>query len=290
MVPRCRIREPPGWWVEASINGASGLKARGSLLIEAVIAIFLLLMGVLVFAALFQRSAQLSRVQATLAAQINLADSVMAEIREWASDPTHYDSDWSTWNGRTRTDPNNSSVEATVRCVGAGRDLLSPASELEFNYSSTRRRSLTKAVVPVEITVSGPQVMDFVVVSQVAPAIRTLPADAEVSVTRVSGTEPIPRGGTATYRATLADQNGVDIPYVTFEWFLLPQTGNAGLESSNAGRNGKLMPVRNEFRLPNGDIGFAPGTIRLRARARYHGKVLENGDPALLPNTVVELQ
>ena len=258
-------------------------RQRGSLLLESIIAVFVLLMGVLVFAAMFQRSARMSSQQATLAAQINLADSVMAQVRDWAATPANYDSNWSFWDGRDVPDPNYPTVEATVRCLGSGRDLLSPSRELEANYPAAQQRLISKAVVPVEITVSGPQVPELVIVSQVAPAIRDLGAAPVLQVTLDSGSEPIPRSAVTTYRASLSDSSGTDIPYVTFEWFLLPQTGNAGLESSTAPRNGKTMAVRNEFRLPNGDIGFAPGEIRLRVRARYHGKVVENGDPRSCP-------
>ena len=247
-------------------------------------------MGVLVFGALFQRSARTSNSQVTLAEQINLADSTMAEIRDWASLPANYDSDWSFWDGRTVTNPQYTSVQAIVRCTGAGRDLISPSSELETNYPPALARTLGKGVVPVEITVTGPSVQPLVVSSQVSPAIRPIAPGTNLSVSVASGTIPIARGSTAEFSAQLTDSAGVVIPNVTVDWFLLPQTGNGTLLLSTSPRNGSVMGVRNEFRLPNASIGYAPGEIRLRARVRYHGQLIENGDPANLPDTVVGLQ
>lgn len=258
---------------------------RGSLLLESILAVFLLLTGVIIFGGFFQRSAQMERNQERLAVQIELAENTMAEIRTWATEPRNYHSDWSAWNGRTITSSSHPEISATITCPGTGRELFSPCSELEANYSASTARKIAKAVVPVEILVEAPPLKPLSIFTQVSPPRSVLGNGVVLQVTRTSGTEPISRNGQATYRAELQDSSGNVIPGVTVQWFLTPQSGNGTLEVPE--RNGNRAIVHNYFRLPGGGVGFASGSVLVRARVRYHGQMVQNG---VDPTTVVQLQ
>jgi len=262
------------------------LNKRGALLLEAVLAIFLLLAAIILVGSLFQRTAQLRTAHKVLDAQIAFSEDLLDEIRLWALEPDNFNSDWSIWNGRVERDPNHAGVEATVRCDGAGQTLLSPSSELETSWDASIRRGLEKAVVRVQLTVTAPSQKDLVMVSYLEPPRQELVPDPVLSVTQTSGANPLDKDAEASFAASITDADGKPIPDLVYEWHLLPQTGNATLVKSTAPRNGSLATLRNRIVLPGGMVGYAPGEVRLLVRARYRGRYLDNGDP---PSTVVNL-
>ncbi|MGE0490870.1 MAG: hypothetical protein AB7S38_16805 [Vulcanimicrobiota bacterium] len=262
------------------------MSRRGILLLEAVLAIFVVLIGVVLVASMLQQNARQSGLQGQGHEQIALGEQVMAEIRDWANDPNNFRAGWAVWNGRTVTHASNSSVAANVVCDPAGVDLSSPSSELEANWPG-RERVLARAVVPVEVTVQAPPLRPLRLLSYIPEPPSPLDSAARVTVT-VAGATPVPQAAQVTLAASLTDAGGNTIDNLSYQWFLQPETGNASLMLSTAPRRGQTMDLLHELRTPGiGVTGYAPGTVRIRARARYFGQIVENGEP---PEPVVNLQ
>lgn len=255
-------------------------------MLEAIFAIFVLLMGVIVVSTLLNRSSRFAVNEVRMAEQQAFAEKVMDEVRAWALDPDNFGSDWSYWNGRTQTSSEDSTIEATVYCEGTGLALTSPCSHLEANWPG-RERVLPRAVMPVEVTATSPGLPPLNLVSYLPEAPRPLGLAPELQVNLSSGSLPLARAAEATFEAVLLDGSGEPISNVTFEWFLLPETGNAALLLSTAPRNGHQVTLRNELTMAGGTLGYASGTVRLRVISRYFGRLIDNGDP---PVPSVELQ
>lgn len=257
------------------------------MLLEAVFAIFLLLAAILLFAALFQRTSQIRNSQSLLEQQTAYGEDLFDQIRFWAQDPSHYDSDWSEWNGRTFECPDNAAVQARVECLPEGLALASPSSRLEEMWPEALRCRLDKAVVPVQLTVTAPYQKPLLTVSYIASPRRDLATQPQLTVSLAAGTDPLARDGDATYEVELRDSGGNPVPSPVYDWYLLPRTGNATLVRSSASRTGRQMTIRNRIKLPGGITGYAPGEVDLVVKARYHGMEVTNGDP---PGTRVRLQ
>lgn len=245
---------------------------RGLSLLETMLSLSLLTAGALVLTLnLFHPAlrAQAQARRAYVAAQ--WAESLMAELRAQAAEPSFFRGDWSAYAG-LRTHPDFPDLKATVE---HNRTLLdSPCSALEERFPSDPRR-FQESLVCVKISARwGEQRQPVVVVSQIAaPPVEP----AELRLTRVAGdSDPVPPDGAVTFEAQLLDAEGNQIPGVMFDWYVLPLSGNATLaeDGPRAGRRATLNH-RYYFDPVRGDWDHVPGVVRLKARTRYHGRIYQ---------------
>ena len=258
---------------------------RGVSLGEAIVAIFLIVSAVMVTVTLFHSGLRYARMAETRATAGIYGRKVMQQIRSWARNPANYDDpNWAPYNGVELTDPDFPGFLARVDCQPAGRDLLSPSSELETMHGALAHR-LDKAVVPVRVTVVwGQPEQRLPLVSLVGEPERELAAGPNVLVQRVSGPpDPVPELGEIGFTAQLLDSGGNPIPNVAFSWSLLPVTGNATLLVNAAPRDGSAMGLKHEYEwnplMSPPQVGPISGEVRLEAVCRYRGRKIVNAAP-----------
>ncbi len=284
----------------------------GFSLVETVLAYFLLAGAIYLIVGLFHGGLRAHSRSQRLTEAARVAESTLARVRAWASDPIHFSSPWSGYNGVTFADPDLPGYQVRVDCRPPSPDsldLFSPCRSLEASYLALGiDRCMKASVVPVRIQVSwGRSYQDQVTVwTHIAEPERALaasptlvggeltippgPAPHPLVVRRVGGPpDPVPRNGEVEFEAQLNDARGIPIRDVMFEWYVVPVTGNATLVDSQLDpaqpRSGTTRRVRHCY-AQNPSTGawrYAPGAIRLRARARYHGvEVLQLSEEVVL--------
>lgn len=247
-------------------------------MVEVVISVFLAVVGMLLVITLFHVSLQRDNRANLRKTQALFAERVLASTREWALDPDHFLSDWSSRRG-SFTDPDFPGFEATLDCQPLGRALYSPSSNLETIFPTAQRRKFQKSVVPVRVEVEGRGLPPVRLLSYVPEPDRELPALPRIQVSWVSGSNPIPQGATVEFQARMLDQAGREIEDVVYQWFVVPQTGNGTLHPEGVDRNRHRMRFEHGYTLPGGIPAFASGQARIRVVARYRGRIYSNGDP-----------
>ncbi|MBS2037299.1 hypothetical protein JST97_20090 [bacterium] len=192
---------------------------RGMSLLEVVFAVFLLAFVGLSVMLMADTAIQAQKRNQNLLRASLVAQSKLSEIRAWAEDPANYLSDWSAYSGSS-PDPNYPDFRVNVRALAAGRSIDSPCQELESQWEGTPegKRSMPRAVVPVELTVSwGNTSRDqLVLVTYVGEPLRDLTG----SVAVVSDPNPadVPANGTTEYQVSVRDSSGRLFENLLFSW------------------------------------------------------------------------
>lgn len=195
------------------------LTNRGFSLVEVVISLFLLSFVALVVLSMTQTSFLHQKRNQDLAKASLLASRAIAEIRIWAQDVDHFQSDWSAYN-TVLTYPEFPNHEVEVRSFAMGLPLDTPSDELESQWEGDPRgtKTLPRAVVPVEITVrwSGNERDAFRILTYVAEPWR----DATGATFNITGPSPSSLGTdqTAAYAITAQDAAGRPFENLLFSW------------------------------------------------------------------------
>lgn len=250
---------------------------------ETVVALVLLSGCILLISVLIQRTSSYQKRSEALLDASALADKVMGDIRIWAGDPAHYDSDWSAWNGQVLSDADFPELQARVD-VNRGVRVLSPDFSSENPLSDPR--VLPQGCVEVRITagkdLNSPvgRVSVWSMVASPSPNATT----ASIQVT-AADTSPMAVGGSRQYDAQAFD-NGRPLPECTFEW-RIHRVGNADADGNATSRDGRHFNVRHTASRWNSTLLInepASGDVSLEAEARISG-VLVRGSATvtLLP-------
>ena len=265
-----------------------GLRRRGSFLAETMVALFLLVGAIVLVTQLLNRSLSYGRRSEQRLQALMVADRTIAQIRAWGQTPANFRSSWAPWNGQIITDPLQPSYQVQITCDPTGRPLLSPCTGLEGGFGAMAK-VLNRSIVPVRVQVAwGSGASDNVVLFSYVGAPRYgLAATPTVSVTQIAGSLPLAESATAQYQAQLADSTGTTLSDVTFQWEVIPLTGEATLLTGTDPRSGRTATVQSSYRLSTGISGFVPGNIGIRSLARYCGQNVSNDGPGGAPGLVV---
>lgn len=257
-------------------------RVRGLSLAETVLALFLLTAGCLMMVQLFHQASRADRRTQQVESAIALGEKTLARVRSWASQPANFDSNWAAWN-TTLTDPEFPSLTAQVSSQAAGRALASPATRLEQPYGA-QGRQLARMVVPVKVEVSwGTAARDrLVLFTYCAAPAHPLAANPQVEVSNVPGA-PLVANSVAQVTAKLRDGAGQELTGMTFNWSLIPVTGNGSLRPDLETRTGQSMSLQNMCYLPTGQQAILPGEAAIAVQCRYRGRVISNFLPDTLP-------
>lgn len=248
-------------------------RVRGIGIAEALLGIFILLIGVVFVMELLINGERIGAQAANVTRAGEFGERVIQEIREWARTPANFDSDWSTYQGQTVTD--SSGMSALVECNPGGKVLYSPNTSLESTRTDARR--LGRSVVPVEVRVSWGR-HDLVLHTLIAAPKKEWSA---VAVALIGGSMPLGQDLEAEFAAQLLDADGAAIPDVTFYWRQNPLTGRGTMLVNNAPRDGTRMGLHHLVTLvpAQGALPpiqeFAAGETNMEAEARYFGQLIE---------------
>ena len=251
---------------------AKQLKGRGLSLTEVVIALFLLSFVALSILSMFQ-TGFLAQKRIQKGNQANfIIQSLIAEIREWASDYDNFASAWTPYN-RTYTAPGNPEFTIAIRAIRGGRPLYSPSAELEDQWVPHLRgpRIMPTAIVPVEIVVSwSPSRADrststFYVgepYRDPTGAVATIPAPNPASITVSNSAET---------SITVVDSSNRPFENLLFKW----EFDSRYLEhSADSPRDGRILRFNRVPNPPNPPFIDPPAVSPIQAYAKYAGGFL----------------
>lgn len=227
------------------------MKLRGVSLMEAVVAIFILAGGSLACFTLLVQAFRYQFASESTNSAVLLAERTLVSIRSWASQPDHFDSDWSVYANQSVQMAEFPGLEARVH-VGDREDT-------NANVKGTAR------VVEVLVFRDSHRVLALSGLMTCPP--RRPRATDTLIVKPVTPTTTLAEDQVAEYRAALYDVNDRPIPGVSF---VFSQQGVA--PTAGSGSLSLLLPdgatlTHSLPALP----GHDPGQLQVVARARYRG-------------------
>jgi hypothetical protein len=242
----------------------SALGKVGLSLLEAVIALFLLLAAFTLVAELYSRSLSHLRLVDRNTRAASFASNVQNEIRDWASTPANYRSDpWTPFQAYGDSDyPDFQARAAVDRAV-----LPASCSSFELGVPSADRALMRDSCrrVEVEILWRSQSLFSFVtLVPEPALTVRS----SDPVVVRPQGGIPgsLARDQEVTFEADLMTDSD-PIADVEFVWSVEPGTGNATIEKVS--RDGRQAVLKNVYRPRFGSEVHTGGHCRLKATAVY---------------------
>lgn len=254
---------------------------RGLSLLETTVALYVLISALLVIAALFHsgikaRTETNKRRQATEALRRAHTQAMELNARDLGG-RYGFDQIRDDWQpSHVEPVPDYPDFEATYRV--SDQPVFSPCSTFELDRYPTNQQLILGSRLRVELEVVGlgQTVRSSFWLSD--PPREVHPTDP-IRLRRTSGQDPLPIFDPATkgpgniYEATLYDKYDQPIEGATFNWGIMPVTGNGSIFwdldfNNRAGKRARLFNfVVTEF----GDISYRPGLLRLECRSRYRG-------------------
>jgi type II secretory pathway pseudopilin PulG len=241
---------------------------RAVSLLEAVIAVFILL-GVLTFTLeIYSRSMGYLGAIERNAQAANFANNVLNEVRQWAKEPENFLlDDWAPF----ASFKDSSFPDLEARVTADFSTTMSPSSAQEIDRPSGRQVRMEGSLKTVSINILRDGEDLFQVTAVLSEPKREIDIASAVVVTPVGPLAgPLAADETQRFRAKFIDANGDEVKDVKFSWSVEPNTGNAHIsEQSRDGEEGTLM---NAYILrPNTRI-YTGGTCRVSASATYFGE------------------
>ncbi|MBI3929356.1 MAG: hypothetical protein HY319_27665 [Armatimonadetes bacterium] len=280
--------------------------ARGLSLVETIMATFLLVSGFVVTAVLYHTSLRYASAVERQQLALLVAENKLEEIRAWSrdvhgtggSESFGDDVSWNTYDGAVETDPDH--PEFTVRVQANRHSLFSPSSQFEqVRFSAQEgetetdppdfgdpRKGFTNSTRRVEITVEwGPGPREEVrLISLVGDPVRDFEASEEaITIGMNPSTTTLAPGEDIRLTAVAKDTSGQEIPDAVFTWYVEPDGAAAGTLIYDAGDSASCRFV-NQILIEEADpdlITYAPGTVRIGARARLGGEEAVGWTPML---------
>jgi len=250
-------------------------RVRGLSLVEAIIAIYLLLCAFMVVINLFHTAMRYGAgIDRPIYATV-IAGRKLEEIRRWAWTPAakgyNFHGDWSAVTVSSRPDDENPEYYVTVRTAASG--LLSPCSSFESAYPEAERKSMDASAKKVKVTVSwspGDASKAVSLVSVIREPSREFRSTSPIVVTPV-GTVPssVSQDGTVSFTVKAYDSQDVALEDLVFRWYVEPMTGNGTLVAQ--AHNGTTATFAHKVLMPNNVWGHAPGQCKMKVRAVYRG-------------------
>jgi len=260
------------------------MKSSGGLsLLEAVIATFLLLASFLVIVNLFHQGLKYSvRIEnQQLAAMV--AERQLEQMRSWSEKGSagvyNFDTLISVYNGTSSVPTDYSQFTVTTSVVNSL--LYSPSTTLEKGLATsptvvTREIQNSARKVDVRVVWGSNQVA---VTSLFSRPTTDFAASNPIQVTLVgSATLPLGQDLSADFKAQARDTNNQPVTDLTYQWEIVPVSGNGTLVQT---RSGSLATLTNAVNVA-GEIYHTGGSLYLRASARNHGRMTEGLSPLIL--------
>lgn len=255
--------------------------SRALSLLETVVAIFLLV-GVLV---VFARLIHTMLIYGVLAEQRSVASLAaqqkLEEIRDWANQGANFQGNWSTYDGQISTNPSFPGI--TLTCSVEDHVLSSPCTELESKASRPRQivRSCKKVQVVARWSQDRGNFLRLVTLMGAPPREPNL----ALSVTSAIP-DPLAALASGTASVTATDTTGQPLYDLFYTWSTLPTGIDPGNGTATAlDANANTAELRNQVLMPPAPPQVVSGTCSLGVTAVYRGRLLEGGTNAvnLLP-------
>lgn len=264
------------------------MRYRAVSLLEAVLAIFLLLIGLLVLSNLFHSSlGYLPRIENQQLAAL-VAEEHLERMREWSETTSgsvyNYDNPGLalTYNGQSGPAPDHPHM--TVSTNVTNLELYSPCSSFEMGFTPALpwnpRRSLTSWASLVQVGVSWDNGnRQLKVNSIVARPALSFRSGLNKIVVSVAGATTLHEGESSNFTAVGYDSNNNPIPGLFFQWDISSVNATGKLQQSRDGSVANLtnrifVPPNTAAQIPpySGNPSFSDGELYVRATARYHGE------------------
>lgn len=257
------------------------LAATAFSLLEAVIAVFLLSYAALSVLSLTQSGFVAQKRSQEIARANLVAQSVIADMRLWASDIANYQSSWTPYN-RTFSPPDFPGYQVTVRARAAGRPIDSPCAELESQWEPTTRgkRTMPNAIVPVELKIawSERELDSLTVLTYVGEPRR----DVSAIVFDIAGpsNSSVAMNGKSSYTVSARDGSGRPLSNLMFLW--LPDIRYVS-PTENASRDGRRFELVRDQTVTPPDVPppVPPDVSPVTCYARYAGIYLDANPPGI---------
>ena len=300
------------WQIPLLILYTASMQNRrwGLSLLEAVIALFLLIFGVLVVIRLLHQATRYDSEASRLAVAVRVSENALAEARAWAADPTNFDSAWSGFPN-PYIDPNwpQYPVDITVATppsTAPANELFSPSRDLEAAFPSGDRRILTRSLATLQTQCRyGPRVTDVLVLTTNIGEPDRVPRAVNPIVANRSGSpDPVPQNGVVGFETNLIDSSNTPIPDMMFFWTTHPVTrpglGPGAGTLQGISRNGKTANLKHIYiknpvhpdTPPDNPIRWhwVGGLVGVTPRARYKGVFYPDaGAPAVSEVQLVDV-
>lgn len=265
---------------------------RGLSLIEAIMSIFLVIVGFLIMGQLFHSAIHYETLVTERTTAAAMAEHQMEKIRGWSAQVFKGTSggsafDDATWagcpgNGGPNTDPLYPGYFINVTTSMAR--LYSPCTQFETKNDQPNSRAMNNSTRRVDIIVSWSSDSQFALSSLIS-----LPTGepAAVNPVQVAAVAPLARDARSNTSVTLTNAAGHILPDAFFSWELNPKSTKAGfpnpvgagVAASDPSRDGRSAAIANFVyaTIPpdTAKTGWAPGKTLLVATARYRGRKVQ---------------
>ncbi len=243
-------------------------------LLEAVIAVYLLSFVALSVLSLTQTGFVAQRRNMEIARANLAAQAAIADLRVWAADITNYQGDWGRYSSSFQMD-DFPDYEIRVRSAPSGRQIHSPCSEMESQWELTPRgmRTMPRAVIPVEITVSwSPQPIDSMTVLTYVGEPKRDVSQVQFEVVGPSR-RSLSMNSRSNYSVIARDGQGRPLDNLMFQWIPDLRYLSASPDSARDGRSFELL--RDQLIAPPDVPPPAPPRLSpVTCYARYAGEYL----------------
>lgn len=235
---------------------------QGVTLLETLIALFVLLSAFVIILSLFLKSTDYQVNVETKVFSVAFGETVLDDIKVWASDYTNYSGDWSSWNSVTL--PEYPGYEARVAVVQPS--VPDPCSALEAGKPVPEQVVMNDSFRDLTLVVFHNGGEQTQIHTRLAEPERRI---QEIKVEALGGTSIAPNTE-SNFKATMLDSNNEPVEDIVFRWTLEAVTGNGSVRPQIP--DSSVGIVRNAYVGFDGLTRIVPGTCRLVASARYRGR------------------
>jgi type II secretory pathway pseudopilin PulG len=237
---------------------------RGASLVETVVALFVLLSAFTFVAALYNQSLSHHRNVERKEEATRFLSNTLEEVRAWAGQPANYLlPTWAPFS--SVTDPRFPEFEVRVEVASA--NLSGSCDSLEQAKDPADRVLLTGSARLVTATVldRGREIQSvstlIIEPDRAAQTVEVFPVPATPAT--------LGREAEAVFEARLLDVDGEVIPDVSFNWAVVPSTGNASISSVNSGLGQGTLRNTNSYYA--GPVYYTGGKCLVEASTSYRG-------------------
>ena len=270
---------------------------RGLSLVEAIISIFLMVMGFLVMGQLYHSAMQYQAMVTERTVAATLAERQMERIRGWSAQvhkspggtASFDNASWASCPGAgaTTTDPDNPGFNITVQTVAQA--LYSPCTQFETQPLQGAPRRINTAARRVDVLVRWQSNREFVLSSLVCLPTGEPKGAAPVGVGAI-GSLAFDARRTTSANLTNADNRLIPDAFFTWEVASLAPSADPpynsavgpGAGTSEPDRDGRSALIANYIYTTsppsppvNPNKGWAPGDTLFVATTRYRGRRLQ---------------
>lgn len=217
---------------------------------------------------LFDRGINYLGKTSQLSQAVLVAENQVAKLRAKAKDPANFPAGLASgWTA----DPAQPGFRCKIEADSTGIDTYTPTTIFETVYDPVDQRVIPGGIVPIRIRVAWGSNQELSVVTYISEPAR--PIDPLTAVNVAGGAGSLAIDATGDYTATFRDANNQVIPGVTFSWSLESIDGNATVLRRTSPRSGETVTIQHKYayNFRNDSWGHKPGTVKLRAAARYNG-------------------